>query len=187
MASKFSFLIIMLAFTVACGSSDDGGGSGPEPTVKIAGSVNITGDLTASGDFTRNAFTFQPSCAALAAEGHAPDDPGPEGGFEIPAPPIGTPLEPSGDVYASTMEIPAAVYDGPGTYVNDETITQIVRQIILVELPDGPSFFVEDGTATATIMADGSGSLVFEDVPQDPGQGGTLSISGTVTWTCSDE
>ena len=73
MASKFLFLIIMLAFTVACGSSDDGGGgSGPEPTVKIAGSVEIPGDLTASGDFARNAFTFQPSCAALAAEGHGP-------------------------------------------------------------------------------------------------------------------
>ena len=70
--------------------------------------------------------------------------------------------------------------------MNNETTSQILGQIVLNEIPDGPAYFLEDGTATVTINADGSGTLTFEDVPEDT-EGIPTSISGSVTWTCTED
>jgi hypothetical protein len=155
----------------------------------MSGTVDITGDNTASGAFSTVGYTRRGSCAEYAAEGSAASDPGPaetEGTFKIPGPAIGVPLDPSGDVYASTLRIAPVIYQGPGTYVNDETTEHILGQIVLNELPDGPSYFLEDGNATVTINADGSGTLTFEDIPEDT-DGIPTSISGTVTWVCTED
>jgi len=198
MNHKLSFLLIPFAFTVACG--DDGGGDRPppEPIITMSGTVDITdantGDNRASGDFSTIAYTRRESCAAYALEGDAPNDPGPielEGTFRIPGPLVGTvPLEPSGDIYASTLRIPATIYQGPGTYVNDSTTDHIRGQIILDDFPNGASYFLDDvgddGTATVTINADGSGTLSFEDIPEDT-DGIKTFISGTVTWVCTED
>jgi hypothetical protein len=174
---------------VACG--DDGGGNQmpPQTIITMSGMIEVTGGNTASGSFSAIAYTQQPSCAAYALEGASPDDPGGtdfEGTFKIPGPHIGVPLEPSGDIYAAVLGIAASTYGGPGTYVNNETTSQILGQIILNEIPNGPNYFLVDGTATVTINADGSGTLTFEDVPEDT-EGIPTSISGSVTWTCTED
>lgn len=189
MNRRLSILLIPLAFSVACG--DDGGGTTepPETIITMSGMVEITGGNTASGAFSTPGYTRQPSCAAYAAEGSAASDPGPMetvGTFKIPGPTIGVPLTPSGDVYASVVRIPNTIYAGPGTYTDDDTTEHILGQIVLNELPDGPTYFVEDGNATVTINADGSGTLSFEDIPQDT-DGIETFISGTVTWTCDED
>ena len=185
MPSRLSFLLTLLAFTVACSSSSGGGGAPDGSDIVMTGSVEITGDKTASGSFSTAHYTFQASCAAYASEGSGPDDQGPEGMFEIPGPIFNVPLTPSRDIYASTMRISADVYAGPGTYRNNRDTTEIEGQIILEEIPDGPAYFVQDGPAMVTIMADGSGSLTFANLPEDTD--GDTSISGSVTWTCSEE
>jgi hypothetical protein len=171
------------------GGSGGTGGTPAEGIVTMSGTVEITGDNTASGSFLVIAYTRQPSCAAYAADGSAASDPGPAetvGTFKIPGPVIGVPLTPSGDVYASSLRIVPAIYQGPGTYVNDPTTDHIDGQIVLNEIPDGPAYFLEDGNASVTINADGSGTLTFEDIPEDTG-GVPTSISGTVTWTCTED
>jgi len=182
-----SFLVSLpLISLIACGSSDDGGGGTPPGavTITMAGTVNVTGDVMVSGNFVRAGYSFQPSCAAYAMEGVGPDEIGEEGSFRIPGPVIGVPLEPTGDVYGSAVVIRAADYAGPGTYVNNDSMDQIFGQIVLLEIPDGPEYFLEDGATTATVMADGSGTLSFEDIPEN-GRGTTV-ISGEVSWTCSE-
>jgi hypothetical protein len=199
MNHKLSFLLIPLAFTVACGDDGGGGGGGgggttPQTIITMSGTVEITdantGDNRASGAFSTLGYTRRESCAAYALEGSSPDDPGAmefEGTFQIPGPLVGTvPLEPSGDVYASTLRIPPTIYQGPGTYVNDPTTEHILGQIILDDFPDGASYFLEDGAATVTINADGSGTLSFQDIPEDT-DGIETFISGTVTWVCTED
>jgi hypothetical protein len=171
------------------GGSGGSGGSPPQTIITMSGTVEITGDNTASGAFSAPGYTRQPSCAAYAAEGSAASDPGQmetEGTFRIPGPPIGVPLTPSGDVYASTLRIMAAFYQGPGTYVNDVTTDHMDGQIVLNELPGGPPYFLEDGAATVTINADSSGTLTFQDIPEDT-DGIETFISGTVTWVCTED
>jgi len=189
MLNRLSFLVLfpLLVFTVACG--DDGAAPpGEEPSITMAGTVEITGDNLASGGFTRPSYTKQPSCAAYAAEGVSANDTasGAEGSFVIPGPVIGAPLEPTGDVYGSTLTIIPAVYQGPGTYVNTETVTQLQGQIVLNEIPGGPAYYLADGMSRATINADGSGSVTFDDIPEDNTEDPTF-ISGTITWTCTDD
>ena len=193
MNHKLSFLLIPLAFSVACG--DDGGGTTepPQTIITMSGTVEITdantGDNRASGAFSTLGYTRRESCAAYALEGSSPDDPGPmelEGTFNIPGPLIGVPLEPSQDVYGSTLRIPATIYQGPGTYVNDPTTEHILGQILLDDIPDGASYFLEDGAATVTINADGSGTLICQDLPEDT-DGIETFISGTVTWVCTED
>jgi hypothetical protein len=194
MIYRLSFLLIPLAFTVACGDDAAGDRPTPETIITMSGTVDITdantGDNRASGTFSTIAYTRRESCAQYAAEGSAPNDPGPmelEGTFRIPGPLIGTvPLEPSQDVYASTLRIPPTIYQGPGTYVNDPTTDHIDGQIILDDFPDGSSYFLEDGAATVTINADGSGTLSFQDIPEDT-DGIETFISGTVTWVCTED
>ncbi len=190
MNHKLSFLLIPLTFAVACGSSDGGGGSPPPQTlITMSGTVEITGGNTASGAFSTPAYTRRGSCAEYALEGTAPEDAGPmetTGTFNIPGPVIGVPLEPSGDVYASTLRITTAIYGGPGTYTNDLTNDEIDGQIILNEVPDGPSYYPEDGAATVTINPDGSGTLIFQEIPEDT-NGIVTFISGTVTWVCTED
>jgi len=189
MNHRLSVLLIPLAFTVACG--DDGGGGGSTPSeniITMSGTVEITGGNTADGDFSTTGYTRRGSCAEYALEGSAPEDPGPmetTGTFKIPGPLIGVPLEPSGDMYASTLRIVPAIYGGPGTYTNDLTNAEIDGQIILDEIPDGPAYFLEDGAATVTINADGSGTLIFQEIPEDT-DGIVTFISGTVTWVCTE-
>jgi hypothetical protein len=194
MNPKLSFLLIPLAFTVACGD-DAGGGDRPpaETIITMSGTVEITdantGDNKASGAFSTLAYSRRESCAQYAAEGNDAANPGPierEGTFRIPGPLVGVPLEPSQDVYASTLRIPSTIYQGPGTYVNDATRDHIDGQIILDEFPDGPSYFLEDGATTVTINADGSGTLSFQDIPEDT-DGIETFVSGTVTWTCTED
>jgi hypothetical protein len=175
--------------TAGSGGSGGAGGTPAEGIITMSGTVEITGGNTASGAFSTTGYTRQPSCAAYAADGSAASDPGPagtEGTFKIPGPLIGVPLEPSGDVYASTLRIVPAIYQGPGTYVNDATTEHIVGQILLDDIPDGASYFLEDGAATVTINADGSGTLTFQDILEDT-DGIPTSISGTVTWTCTED
>jgi hypothetical protein len=191
MNHKLSFLLIPLALTVACGDDGGGGGGGtpPETIITMSGTVDITGDHTVSGAFSTIGYTRRGSCVEYAAEGSAPSDPGPmetEGTFKIPGPLIGTPLDPTGDIYGATLRITPSVYQGPGTYENLETADQLFGQIVLNEIPDGPSYFVEDGAATATIAADGSGTLTFQDIPEDT-DGIPTAISGTVTWVCTED
>jgi hypothetical protein len=173
---------------VACG--DDGaGGTAPQTIITMSGTVDITGGYTVSGAFSTEGFTRRGSCAEYALEGSAPNDPGAmetEGTFRFPGPPIGVPLDPSGDMYGSTLRIVPAIYQGPGTYTNDQTTTDINGQIVLNEFPDGPSYFLEDGATTAIISADGSGTLTFQDIPEDT-DGIPTSISGTVTWVCTED
>jgi hypothetical protein len=149
----------------------------------MTGSVDIFGDESVAGDFVRIEYTDRPTCAALAAEGSAPTEPGTEGTFNIPGPTIGTPLEPSGDLYASTLRILPAVFSGPGTYVNDGEVLEIAGQITVEEFPMGPTYFIDRGNATVTILEDGSGSIEFTDVVDDLDEN---AISGTVAWACAD-
>jgi hypothetical protein len=189
MLNKLSFLFLFsfLVLTVACG--DDGGSPPVElPLTTMTGQVEITGDKMVAGGFSRLSLSNQPTCAAYAAEGLGANDAaaGAEGSFVIPGPVISVPLKPSGDVYGSTLHIIANVYQGPGTYVNTETVTQLQGQIVLDEIPDGPNYYLADGTSRATINADGSGSVTFDDIPEDNVENPTF-ISGTITWTCTDE
>jgi len=63
---------------------------------------------------------------------------------------------------------------------------QIDGQIVLNEIPDGATYFLEDGSATMTINADGSGTLTFVDIPEET-DGIETFISGTVTWVCTED
>lgn len=188
MSHRLAFVLFALGYTTACGGGD-GNDTPPQTIITMSGTVEITGDNTASGGFSTIGYTRRQSCAEYASLGSAPNDPGPveaEGTFKIPGPTIGVPLEPSGDVYASTLRITPAIYQGPGTYANDDATDQIDGQIVLNEIPDGPAYFLEDGMATASINADGSGTVTFVDIPEDT-TGLPTSISGTVTWTCSED
>jgi hypothetical protein len=179
------FVSIPLMFAVACG--DSGGGDGVPPgvlTLTMSGTVNVTGDVMVSGNFVTVGYSLQPSCAAYAAEGHSAEDLAEEGSFEIAGPTIGVPLEPTRDIYASTLRIPAIEYAGPGVYVNMDDNDQILGQIMLLAVPGGPTYYLEDGPTTATVMADASGTLTFDDIPET-GPGNTV-VSGTVSWTCID-
>jgi len=153
----------------------------------MTGAVMISGDAMASGGFTRTGWTWQPNCATYASDGSSADDDGEEGEFSIPGPVVGDTLEPTGDVYFSTLRIPADVYAGPGTYVNDDATTQMLGQIMLIEVPGGRSYYLEDGMSSVTVRPDGSGSVTFEDIPESPVAIPERTISGTVTWTCSDD
>jgi hypothetical protein len=188
MAHKLSFLLVSLVFTVACGDSggsggsDGGGGGNGVPSVTVMGDVIVTGSAVAAGTFTRPSFSTQPSCEIWASEGAGGQDQDPAGTFRVPAPFLGEPLEPSGEVYNSTVRIEFD-YAGPGTYVNDGEVTQIFGKIVIGNLNSSPQYFPEDGIATVTVNADGSGTFVFEDIPEVVE--GFLTISGTVVWTCT--
>lgn len=173
-----------------CSDSDAGAGGsgGTSKSVSMEGSVQIGGDQSVAGRFVQPAATRQPSCALLAAEGGAEEDPLP-GTFSIPGPYFGTPLEPSGDAYAATLNIPAASYEGPGTYRNGSgEPPQIRGQIVVGDIMDGPRYYIDEGEAEAIIEADGSGIVTFVDIPQDRTQdpGAATSISGSVSWDCID-
>jgi hypothetical protein len=86
-------------------------------------------------------------------------------------------------VYNSTVRIEPQHYDGPGTYVNDGDVTQIIGKIVIGNVNNSPQYFPEDGRATVTVNADGSGSFEFVDVPEVVE--GLVEISGTVDWTCT--
>jgi hypothetical protein len=177
-----------LVFTVACGDSDGGGGGGSGgggSVLTVAGLVDVTGDAVAKGSFEQEAFSSQPTCAIWASEGSGNLDQGPEGTFRVPAPFLSEPLEPSGQVYNSTVRIEPEHYDGPGTYVNDGNVTQITGKIVIGNINNSPQYFPEDGLATVTVNADGSGSFEFTDVPEVVE--GLLEISGTVTWVCTED
>jgi len=179
--------LLLLCLPIVLSACGDSGGSDPSTNpsgVTMTGSVRISGGEAASGDFFRIEFTDRPSCVDFAMNGSAPTEPGQEGTFKIPGPVVGMPLEPSGDLYGSTLRILPETYAGPGTYVNDGAVDEVVGQITLDEFPGGPTYFLDQGTAMAIIMEDGSGELTFENVSNDTG---TSTISGSVTWTCSDE
>ena len=186
MTHKSSLLLVSLVFTVACGDGGDGGGGGGSnggPVLTVAGAVDVTGAAVAKGSFTRESFSTQPTCEIWASEGSGNQDQGPEGTFRVAAPFFGEPLEPSGQVYNSTVAIEPEHYDGPGTYVNDGDITQITGKIVIGNVNNSPEYYPEDGLATVTVNADGSGSFEFTDVPEVVE--GLLMISGTVDWTCT--
>jgi hypothetical protein len=187
MTRKLSFLLVLLVLTVACGDSggsDGGGGGGGNgvPSVTVMGDVIVTGSALAAGMFTRPSFSSQPSCEIWASEGAGGQDQDPPGTFRVPAPFLGEPLEPSGDVYNSTVRIEFD-YAGPGTYENNGEVTQIFGKIVIGNLNNSPEYYPEDGIATVTVNADGSGTFVFEDIPEVVE--GILTISGTVVWTCT--
>ena len=77
MNHKLLFVLVPLAFTVACGDDGGGGGTGPQTIITMSGTVEITGDRTASGAFSNVGYTLRGSCAEYALEGSAADDPGP--------------------------------------------------------------------------------------------------------------
>ena len=179
--------LLLLCLPIVLSACGDSGGSNPSTNpsgVTMTGSVRISGGEAASGDFIRIEFTDRPSCVDLAMDGSSPTDPGTEGTFKIPAPIVGVPLEPSGDLVGSTLRILPDTYEGPGTYVTDGDMNEIVGQLTFDEFPAGPTYFMDQGTAVAVIMEDGSGELAFEDLSNDEE---TSIISGTITWTCSDE
>jgi hypothetical protein len=193
-------LIVCGAFSGCSSNSDDQGAPSQSPTasgspaasaagtpaastapdsgVVVQGNVTLTGAETVNGDFNNNAWTVQPTCADAAAHGSGGGGFGPDGAFLIPGPyPDGSVLT-DGTDYITNLQIAPDKFKGPGTY------TDIAQGIQVGGQENGYYYdFTLAGTSTATVKADGSGSLEFTGVPAKtaPAQ----MISGKITWTCS--
>jgi hypothetical protein len=148
------------------GSSAAGAGV---PTYRV--SIHVTGAFTQDFQITSSQSYGQGSCAQRAAHGQDPTVPASQQAFSIPAP-----------SYNPNVAIVATIrrYTGPGTYGQD----QIGNSTVTVNNTAPFSVGGQSGTITATVSADGSGSLTFAGAEQlDPGK---PTLSGSVTWTCTD-
>lgn len=78
-------------------------------------------------------------------------------------------------------------YTGPGTYETDAI--KSVAGVIDVSIDNTPYQLADDTTAQAVINADGSGAFTFTNLKEGEQGNPTTekgTISGSITWTCSD-
>jgi hypothetical protein len=78
-------------------------------------------------------------------------------------------------------------YNGPGTYEKD--MLKSVAGVIDVSIDTTPYQPADDTTAQAVVNADGSGSFTFTNLKEGEQGNPTKpkgTISGSLTWTCSD-
>ncbi len=140
------------------------------PTYMVT--IHVTGAFTQDFQLTSSRSYGEGSCSERAAHGQDPHAPPNQQNFSIPAP-----------SYNPNISIVATIrqYTGPGTYDQDHmpasaiTVNNAALFSVGGQMP---------GTITATVNADGSGSLTFAGAQQvDPGK---PALSGSVTWTCAD-
>lgn len=178
------FLVLVVA--AAC-SSGGGGASAVVKALGPAGSfavlhakLTVTGGLGVSGSYDDQLSVV--TCAEVAAHGTTPQDLNNGDLFYVPTPPQknGNPGS-VGGANSFTTDV-AATYKGPGSYSGGQVNgTQIWVDPIAGD-EETHNFAPVAGVGSMTVNADASGSYDFSGW-QDPG---SVSISGTVTWTCSD-
>lgn len=182
LASGFLLLVVV----GAC-SSSVAGASSPLNALGPAGSfavlharLTVTGGLAVTGSYGDQLTVA--TCAAVAAHGTNPRTVDNPDLFYVPTPPLGSGV--AGSVGGSNSFTPevAATYKGPGSYSGSQlTGTEIWVDPIAGD-QETHNFAPVAGLGSMTVNADASGSYDFSGW-QDPG---SVTISGTVTWTCSD-
>lgn len=152
------------------------GMSEPAGTVTVTGSVTLTGAETVSGEFSNSTWTAQSSCESAAQYGSGGSGFGPNGSYMIPGPYFEEPLS-DGTAYDTSLELQD--YSGPGEYA------AVSYSITVGGIADGVRYNVDQAeSAIATVSADGSGNLVFENAPNDTGD---ASVSGSIAWVCETD
>ena len=139
------------------------------PTYKVT--IHVTGAFTQDLQMTSSQSYGVGSCSERAARGQDPSASADQRAFSIPAP-----------SYNPNIAIVAVIrhYTGPGTYGQDH----IGNSTVTVNNSEPFSVGGQSGTISATVSADGSGSLTFAGAQQLAS--GKPTLSGSVAWTCTD-
>jgi hypothetical protein len=163
------------------GLGNPGGGGGGLGGGTLTVTVNITGDATVSGTATQDALGAKiiNSCADYVA--------GDGGEYELPG------LNEQGvdSVGGKTVAIEALVvdYTGPGTYGRDKLEGRGTNAGILIGGTNGSNYALHDrdpATSQVVIDGNGGGTWTFTGLIKDPQKSGNPTISGSVSWTCTD-
>jgi hypothetical protein len=178
---------LALLVSIAACSTGGAGASAIASVLGPAGSfavlhakLTVTGGLGVTGSYD-DQLTL-PTCADVAAHGTTPQDLTNGDLFYVPTPPAsgGNPGS-VGGANSFTTDV-AATYKGPGSYSGNQLNgTQIWVDPIAGD-EETHNFAPVAGLGEMTVNADASGSYQFSGW-QDPG---SVTISGSVTWTCSD-
>ena len=155
----------------SAGSGAGGGACGSEAGFCVT--VDITGATTVQG----TAPTLNLGTCADFANGKSAD-----GSLQLPSL-LGDEI--GGREISAVNEI--REYAGPGTYETD--MIKSVAGVIDVSIDNTPYQLADDTTAQAVINEDGSGSFTFTNLKEGEQGNPTTAkgtISGSITWTCSD-
>jgi hypothetical protein len=178
--------VLLLVVAAACSSGGAAASSvasalGPAGSFAVLHArLTVTGGLGVTGSYDDRLTV--PTCADVAAHGSNPQDLNNGDLFYVPTPPTsGGAAGSVGGSNSFTTDV-AATYKGPGSYSGSQLNgTQIWVNPIAGD-EETHNFAPVAGLGSMTVDADASGSYDFSGW-QDPG---SVTISGTVTWTCSD-
>ena len=182
LASGFVLLVVVAACSSGgTGASTVASALGPAGSFAVLhAKLVVTGGLGVTGSY--NDQLTVPTCADVAAHGTNPQDLNNGDLFYVPTPPLGGGVTGSVGGSNSFATDVAATYKGPGGYSGGQMNgTQMWVDPIAGD-QETHNFAPVAGLGSMTVNADASGSYDFSGW-QDPG---SVTISGTVTWTCSD-
>jgi len=152
-------------------------------TVVLHATVTITGGVTFTGTYDQRLAIS--TCAEVAKNGTNPPSGPNHAAFYLPQTPNNTSGNggPVGGGHTFSTDAAAYPYHGPGTYTGSAlTATQLDADTP----PDSQEthiFAFPTAIGTMIVNPDASGSFQFKGL-QDPG---SVTISGQVTWTCSEK
>lgn len=177
-----------LLLTVAACSSSGAGASAVVSALGPGGSfavlhakMTVTGGLTVSGSYDDQLSVA--TCAAVAEHGTTPATVNNGDLFYVPNP-MQSGGNPGSIGGSNSFETDvAATYKGPGSYSGSQVNGTEMWVNPIAGDQETHNFAPVNGLGSMTVSADASGSYDFSGW-QDPG---SVVISGTVTWTCSDK
>jgi hypothetical protein len=187
-------LLLVALVAIGCSQPSASSSSSASPRtpsghggVRLSGSIETSGDFRVTGSFTADAAmvvgpipTPAPDTATCTKYARGLGNPGT---FVSPA--IHTTGNPS--VFVQVVINPG--YTGPGTYMQS-SLGFSGTASVSIQQGQGPVYQVYNtrhgGTATLTVAADGSGTLVFTKWGSDEVRQGHIAgfLWGTIQWTC---
>jgi hypothetical protein len=152
-----------------------------QKTAVFHATVTITGGVAFTGTYDQRLSIA--TCADVAKGGTIPPNGPNKASFNLPEPPNNTSGNggPVGGGHTFSSDVAAYPYHGPGTYTG---ASLSATQLDADTPPDSQEkhiFAFPTGIGTMIVKPDASGSFEFHGL-QDPG---SVTISGTVVWTCS--
>lgn len=181
----------LVALTTACSAATDssggadgalpGGGSGLGPTTKVT--VDVSGAVTVNGSAPAPPMSATGKIINTCAD-YSKGDTDDEGKATFRLPQM---LKQA--VSGKQVQVYAMIddYKGPGTYPIDKISDVAGDPGIGI---DGKQYFISShATATATVDANGGGKWQFTNLSIQNGNNTQSSgkLSGSVTWTCSND